>query len=186
VTARHGAWGVVTIRFRVEGRRARPAASDDERRHAHGCRDDRSERVDRGRPHHRLWEPDAVAAPSRNSFGKGRRGAPRPELDFVWATVQSFAVLADTISSVENFIHVFIAVYVLLIFGYILMSWIKLPYSPWLNRIQRFLYDVCEPYLRLFRRILPPMGPLDLSPIIAIIALGVIDQLVATLLDQLR
>jgi uncharacterized protein YggT (Ycf19 family) len=104
----------------------------------------------------------------------------------VWAAVRPIAVLADAISSVENFVHVFIAVYVLMIFAYILTSWIRLPYSPWLNRVQRFLYDVCEPYLRLFRRILPPMGPLDLSPIIAIIALGVIDQLVAAVLNQLH
>ena len=73
-----------------------------------------------------------------------------------------FPVLADAISAIENFVHVFIIVYILLIFGYIITSWVRLPYSPWLNRIQRFLYDVCEPYLRLFRRILPPLGPLDL------------------------
>ena len=47
------------------------------------------------------------------------------------------------------------------IFAYILTSWIRMPYSPWLNRIQRFLYDVCDPYLRLFRRFIPPLGPLD-------------------------
>ena len=110
----------------------------------------------------------------------------RDELALVWAAVQPFALLSDAISSVENFVHVFIAVYVLMIFAYILTSWIRIPYSPWLNRIQRFLYDVCEPYLRLFRRILPAFGPLDLSPILAIIALGIIDRLVATLLEQLH
>ena len=51
----------------------------------------------------------------------------------------------------------------LLLFAYILTSWIRLPYRPWLNRVQRFLYDVCDPYLRIFRRFLPPLGPLDLS-----------------------
>ena len=104
----------------------------------------------------------------------------------MWPTARSLGLLADAIGSVENFVHVFIAVYVLMIFAYILTSWIRMPYSPWLNRIQRFLYDVCEPYLRLFRRILPPLGPLDLSPIIAIIALGIVDQLVSAVLDQLR
>ena len=49
----------------------------------------------------------------------------------------------------------FIYVYMLLIIAYILTSWIRLPYSPTLNRVQRFLYDVCEPYLRLFRRLIP-------------------------------
>jgi uncharacterized protein YggT (Ycf19 family) len=95
-------------------------------------------------------------------------------------------VLADTISSIENFVHVFILVYTLLIFGYIITSWIQLPYSPWVNKIQRFLYDVCEPYLRLFRRILPPFGPLDLSPIIAIVTLAILDRLIQTVLERLH
>ena len=65
------------------------------------------------------------------------------------------------------------------------MSWVRLPYSLWLNRIQRFLYDVCEPYLRIFRRLLPPFGPLDLSPIVAIITLWVASQVVVNLLGRL-
>ena len=65
----------------------------------------------------------------------------------------------------------FIWVYILLIFAYILTSWVRLPYSIWLHRIQRFLHDVCDPYLRLFRRVLPPLGPLDLSPMVAVFAL---------------
>ena len=62
-------------------------------------------------------------------------------------------LMVDAISSIQNFVNVFISVYVLIIFAYIIMSWVRLPYSPWLNRIQRFLYDVCEPYLRIFRRL---------------------------------
>ena len=91
-------------------------------------------------------------------------------------------VLADVADSIGNFVNVFIFVYILLILVYILSSWIRLPYSPWLNRIQRFLYDVCEPYLRLFRRIIPPLGPLDLSPMGAIIVLYVIQGVVGRLL----
>jgi YggT family protein len=93
----------------------------------------------------------------------------------------TLAVLADAASAANQFIDVFIYVYVLLIFVYVLMSWVRLPYSPWVRRISDFLRDVCEPYLRLFRRILPSLGPLDLSPVVAIIALfvlmGVIDRL---------
>jgi YggT family protein len=95
-------------------------------------------------------------------------------------------MLADAISSIQGFVKAFIFVYMLLMFAYIITSWVRLPYSTWLNRIQRFLYDVCEPYLRLFRRILPPFGPLDLSPIIAIISLGIILQVVLSILDQFR
>jgi YggT family protein len=99
----------------------------------------------------------------------------------VTATV---TLLADAIDQVETFVNVFIAVYTILIVVYIISSWVRLPYSPWLNRIQRFLYDISEPYLRLFRRVLPSMGPLDLSPMIAIIVLGLIDRVLIRILDQ--
>jgi YggT family protein len=94
-------------------------------------------------------------------------------------------VLGDAISSIQSFISVFTGVYVLLIFAYILTSWVKLPYSPTVNRIQRFLYDVCEPYLRLFRRFLPPLGPLDLSPIVGVFALILGARIVNTILERL-
>jgi YggT family protein len=95
-------------------------------------------------------------------------------------------VLADTVSSVQSFVDVFVWVYVLVIFVYILTSWVRLPYSPWLNRVQRFLYDVCDPYLRIFRRILPPLGPLDLSPVVAVIVLLALQRLVHALLGRLH
>jgi YggT family protein len=90
----------------------------------------------------------------------------------------SSIVLFDVASSANRFIDDFLWVYVLLIFAYILTSWVRLPYSPWLRRIQDFLRDVCEPYLRLFRRILPAFGPLDLSPVIAIFVLFLLMRLV--------
>jgi YggT family protein len=92
-------------------------------------------------------------------------------------------VLGDVRGSIASFVDVFITVYILLILVYVLSSWIRLPYNPWLNRIQRFLYDVCEPYLRLFRRVLPPLGPIDLSPVVAIIVLVVIQRVVVGVLD---
>lgn len=93
-------------------------------------------------------------------------------------------LLADAAGTVKNFVDVFITVYILLILAYIITSWIRLPYSTWLNRIQRFLYDVCEPYLRIFRRIVPAIGPLDLSPMIAVIVLILIRSLVTALLGS--
>jgi uncharacterized protein YggT (Ycf19 family) len=95
-----------------------------------------------------------------------------------------FVLLADAISSVETFVNVFIFLYSLVILVYILTSWLRLPYSPTLNRIQQFLYDICEPYLRLFRRLLPSTGAFDFSPILALIALGVIDRFLIWLLDH--
>ncbi|HET9322536.1 MAG TPA: YggT family protein [Gaiellaceae bacterium] len=93
-------------------------------------------------------------------------------------------LLADWVDAAQNFVQVFTLVYFLLIFAYILMSWVRLPYSIWLNRIQRFLYDVVEPYLRIFRRFIPPLGPLDISPIVAIFVLWIVSGLVIRILGE--
>jgi YggT family protein len=92
--------------------------------------------------------------------------------------------IASTASSANHFIDVFIYVYVLLIFVYVLTSWVRLPYSTWVRRVSDFLRDVCEPYLRLFRRILPPLGPLDLSPVVAIFVLFLIMRVIDELFNR--
>ena len=53
-----------------------------------------------------------------------------------------------------------------------------------MQRIQRFLYDVVEPYLRIFRRFIPPLGPLDISPIVAIFVLWIVSGLVIRVLGE--
>jgi YggT family protein len=98
----------------------------------------------------------------------------------------SVALLYDAIDSVQSFVNVFVYIYTLLILAYIITSWVRLPYSPWLSRIQRFLYDVCEPYLRLFRRILPTVGPLDLSPVVGVVVLVILGRVVNALLGRLH
>jgi uncharacterized protein YggT (Ycf19 family) len=94
-----------------------------------------------------------------------------------------FGLLGDAVTQVETFVNVFVTVYSLVILVYIITSWLRLPYSPWLNRIQRFLYDVSEPYLRLFRRMLPSTGPIDLSPMLGLIFLVIVDRVVIRLLE---
>jgi len=96
------------------------------------------------------------------------------------------ALLLDAVSSVQQFVNIFVFVYILLILVYIVLSWVRLPYSVWLNRIQRFLYDVCDPYLRLFRKVLPPLGPLDLSPMVGVIVLVILERVVIALLGRLH
>ena len=88
----------------------------------------------------------------------------------------NLALIADAATTAASFVAVFIYVYSALIFAYVITSWIRIPYA--LNWLQRFLYDVCEPYIRIFRRLLPPVGPLDLSPVIAIAVLYLIRLLV--------
>ena len=97
-----------------------------------------------------------------------------------------FVVLADAVTKVETFVNVFIFLYGLVILAYIITSWLRLPYSVTLNRIQRFLYDVSEPYLRLFRRVLPSMGPIDFSPTIGIIVLWLVAEVAITILGKLH
>ncbi|HEY8029848.1 MAG TPA: YggT family protein [Gaiellaceae bacterium] len=96
----------------------------------------------------------------------------------------TLTVLSSAISEAETFINVFVTIYTLVILLYIITSWLRLPYSPWLNRIQRFLYDVSEPYLRIFRRFLPSFGPLDLSPMIGVIVLWLLDRVLITVLNR--
>jgi uncharacterized protein YggT (Ycf19 family) len=93
-------------------------------------------------------------------------------------------LLADAVSTIQSLIVVFVGVYVLVIFAYVLTSFVRLPYS--FNPVLRFLYDVCEPYLRLFRRVVPPLGPVDLSPMIGVLVLIGGEQLVVRLLDRLH
>jgi len=95
-------------------------------------------------------------------------------------------LLYDAVDNVAGFARVFVTVYSLLILAYIITSWVRLPYSTWLNRIQRFLYDVCDPYLRLWRRILPTFGPLDLSPVVGVVFLYIMLRVILSILNRLH
>ena len=99
-------------------------------------------------------------------------------------------LLADAVTTAQHFVHTLFLVYLLLIFAYIVTSWIPLPYNVWLNRIQRFLYDVVDPYIRLFRRFLPQLRlgglGLDLSPVLAILVLFAVERVVISGLQLLR
>ena len=93
-------------------------------------------------------------------------------------------MVLDAVNTAENFIDVFIGVYILVILLWVLASWFRLPYS--LNPVQRFLHDVVDTYLRIWRRIIPLVGPIDLSPIVAIFALIVLREVLNTLLNRLH
>ncbi len=97
----------------------------------------------------------------------------------------SLTLIAGAIDSVQSFVTVFIWVYTLLIFAYVILSWVRSPYTT--HPVVRFLHDVCDPYLRLFRRVLPPLGPVDLSPIVAVAALLLLQYLInGVLLENLK
>ena len=89
---------------------------------------------------------------------------------------------------VIGFLHSLILVYTLIIFASIIVSWVfsfgvRVPYSRPLNAVFDFLRDVTNPYLRLFRRLGLQFGPIDFSPIVAIIALQVVGGFIVGLID---
>ena len=96
-------------------------------------------------------------------------------------------VLATARSQVADYVQTLISVYVVLILIYILSTLFfsfggRTPYNRALNAVLEFLRQVCEPYLRFFRRFIPPLGPLDLSPMVAIIVLYVVGGIVVSLI----
>ena len=64
-------------------------------------------------------------------------------------------------------------------FAYILSSWVPQIKN---NIIVEFLEVICEPYLKLFRKIIPPIGMLDISPVVALIVLSLLQNFIVTLL----
>ena len=97
-------------------------------------------------------------------------------------------VFAITRNDVADYVDTLILIYLILIFIRIILTWIpRIPYNPALNAVIKFVTDVTDPYLNLFRRVLPPVrlgpGAIDLSPIVAtfvlIIARGILVGLIA-------
>ena len=83
---------------------------------------------------------------------------------------------AITRSDVANYVGWVFYVYIIIIFVYIALNWlfaagVHPPYSRWSDAVLTFLRDTSEPYLRLFRRVIPTIGMFDFSPMIAIIVL---------------
>jgi len=90
--------------------------------------------------------------------------------------------LASARSDVAKYVGALFEVYIVLIFAYILLNLLfsfgmRMPYARWTDSVLSFLRDVSEPYLRLFRRLIPTIGMIDLSPVVAIIVLYVIRTL---------
>ena len=86
-------------------------------------------------------------------------------------------------TDVAQFLSALVTVYSLLIFGYVLLSLVfsfgvRVPYSRASDAVLGFLRDVCEPYLRIFRRFIPMFGPLDISPIVALLLLQIVGNFV--------
>jgi YggT family protein len=91
--------------------------------------------------------------------------------------------LASVRTEVADYLSTLIYVYILLIFAHIVVGWlfafgVRPPYSRTSSAVIGFLRDVCEPFLRIFRRVLPGIGGFDFSPIVAIIVLELVNGIV--------
>ena len=96
-------------------------------------------------------------------------------------------LLALTRDDIAEYVSAVFLVYLILIFARILLSWIpRIPYNPYLRAVVDFIHQVTDPYLNLFRRVLPPLGgrgfALDLSPILAVVLLLIVQAVVVGLI----
>ncbi len=92
-------------------------------------------------------------------------------------------ILATARTQIADYLSTLIYVYTLLIILYIVIQLLfsvglRPPYSRATDVVLGFLRDVCEPFLRVFRRLLPSFGGIDLSPILAIITLELVNSVI--------
>jgi YggT family protein len=80
---------------------------------------------------------------------------------------------------VTNTLANFLNIYLLLIVIRILLTWF--PTVDWMNQVASFLSPITDPYLNIFRAFIPPLGGLDLSPILAILVLQIVAQLFSSI-----
>lgn len=96
-------------------------------------------------------------------------------------------LFALTRNDAANYVDALFLVYIILIFVNVLSSWIpRMPYNRWLRAVLDFVAEATNPYLNLFRRVIPPLGgggfAMDLSPMIGVIVLFVVRSLVVALI----
>ncbi len=96
--------------------------------------------------------------------------------------------LALTRADVADYVGALFLVYIILIFLNVLISWVpRMPYNRWLRATLDFITETTNPYLNLFRRLLPTLGSggfaLDLSPMIGVIVLFIVRGLLVSLIS---
>jgi YggT family protein len=96
----------------------------------------------------------------------------------------SLVIAAIGRDEIADYVSALFLVYLILIFVRILLSWIpRMPYNVYLRAVVTFIEETTNPYLNLFRRVLPPIGPFDISPILAIFVLLIAQAVVVGLIS---
>jgi YggT family protein len=91
-----------------------------------------------------------------------------------------------TVDYLQTFVATFTWLYIAIIIAWMLSTWVRLPYNIWINRIRMFLDETASPFVGVFRRFVPRIGMLDLSPLVALIVLQVGARIIASILDGFR
>jgi uncharacterized protein YggT (Ycf19 family) len=90
-------------------------------------------------------------------------------------------------ADIANYVGALVTVYLVLILVNILLSWVQqfrpIPYNLPVRAVVGFVEDTTEPYLRIFRSFIPRIGPLDISPIFAILALTIVGRIIVGLIE---
>lgn len=97
-------------------------------------------------------------------------------------------VLAVTRGDVADFVSALLLVYTLLVIAFVLQSMYfgfggRMPYSRWSSAVIGFLNDTVGPYLAFFRRFIPMLGPIDLSPLVGILVLQFVGGIIVSLIQ---
>jgi YggT family protein len=96
-------------------------------------------------------------------------------------------VLAVTRGDVADYVNDLVWVYTCLIFLYVVVMMLfsagfRPSYARWTDALLDFLRETCEPYVRIFRRVLPTMAGLDFSPLVALIVLRIVGSIVVSII----
>jgi YggT family protein len=86
------------------------------------------------------------------------------------------------VDTLAQFVWALWLVYTILIFAYIVMGMLPIPYSVWSARLREFLDQTVGPYLAFFRRFIPPLGMIDLSPMVGLLAIYIAARIITTIL----
>jgi len=92
----------------------------------------------------------------------------------------------QTVDYLQTFVATFTWLYIAIIIAWMLSTWVRLPYNIWINRIRTFLDETASPFVGVFRRFVPRIGMLDLSPLVALIVLQIGARIVESILDGFR
>jgi YggT family protein len=88
---------------------------------------------------------------------------------------------------IADFLSALITVYVIVVIAWVVMSFVfamgvRVPYTRWTNAVLDFLRDTASPWLNIFRRLPLRVGPLDLSPIVAILVLQIVGGIIVEII----